>query len=314
MIKLHKTVFSATYHTLIVLLLLSSCNSTSKITSLKPTFNENSKTLFIEVNGTKIHYQKSGQGSPLVLMHHVRGQLEYFNEIIPELAKKHTVYAVDLPGHGKSEIKKVDYTAQYSTETMKAFLLELNLEKAYLVGESIGGSLALALCSDQELDIKKAIAFNPFDGKHGIGEGNFIANKYMKALKSKRIGPKVAKIQKKFIFKKVLKGGLHKGRNLDESLVELYLTTGEKEGYDAAFRNFILNNESYRQLISSFSKINVPVMIVRGESDWMPENLRESFGNDIKNVQRKTIQEAGHFSVQEKPKEFIKIINDFINE
>ena len=85
MIKLHKTVFSATYHTLIVLLLLSSCNSTSKITSLKPTFNENSKTLFIEVNGTKIHYQKSGQGSPLVLMHHVRGQLEYFNEIISDL-------------------------------------------------------------------------------------------------------------------------------------------------------------------------------------------------------------------------------------
>jgi pimeloyl-ACP methyl ester carboxylesterase len=49
----------------------------------------------------KLRYLKAGVGKPLVLMHTIRTQLEYFQAVIPELAKHYTVYAVDLPGHGR---------------------------------------------------------------------------------------------------------------------------------------------------------------------------------------------------------------------
>ena len=54
--------------------------------------------------GTVNRYQKSGSGPPLVLLHTIRTQLEYFRALVPLLAEKFTVYAVDMPGHGFSSV------------------------------------------------------------------------------------------------------------------------------------------------------------------------------------------------------------------
>ena len=49
-----------------------------------------------------VRFQKIGSGPPLLLMHTIRTQLEYFRALAPLLARSHTVYAIDLPGHGHS--------------------------------------------------------------------------------------------------------------------------------------------------------------------------------------------------------------------
>ena len=51
-----------------------------------------------------LRYVRLGEGPALVLLHTIRTQLEYFRDLAPLLAKKYTVYAVDLPGHGRSPI------------------------------------------------------------------------------------------------------------------------------------------------------------------------------------------------------------------
>ncbi len=55
-------------------------------------------------DGQHLRYSRTGSGEPLVLLHTIRTQLEYFREIIPILARHFTVYAVDLPGHGYSSV------------------------------------------------------------------------------------------------------------------------------------------------------------------------------------------------------------------
>ena len=54
--------------------------------------------------GLALRYEKTGEGPPLVLLHTIRTQLEYFRDLAPVLAKSYTVYAIDLPGHGHSPI------------------------------------------------------------------------------------------------------------------------------------------------------------------------------------------------------------------
>jgi pimeloyl-ACP methyl ester carboxylesterase len=51
-----------------------------------------------------LRYERTGDGPPLVLIHTIRTQLEYFRGLAPVLAKSYTVYAIDLPGHGHSPI------------------------------------------------------------------------------------------------------------------------------------------------------------------------------------------------------------------
>ncbi len=65
---------------------------------------------YVEVNGIKLRYITVGKGPPLLLAHTLRTQLDLFQKVIPRLSQHFTVYAFDYPGHGFSDIPKVEYT------------------------------------------------------------------------------------------------------------------------------------------------------------------------------------------------------------
>jgi pimeloyl-ACP methyl ester carboxylesterase len=92
-------------------------------------------------------FQKIGSGPPLLLIHTIRTQLEYFRSLGPLLARSYTVYAIDLPGHGHSPIDpSATFDEPYFRRAVIRFIEELDLSAVTLVGESIGG--ALAVCAE----------------------------------------------------------------------------------------------------------------------------------------------------------------------
>ena len=74
----------------------------------------------VEVDGNRLRYIKTGKGPTLVLLHTLRTQLDLFEKLLPELAKHFTVYALDYPGHGYSDIPKARYEAAFFTDAAKA--------------------------------------------------------------------------------------------------------------------------------------------------------------------------------------------------
>lgn len=82
----------------------------------------------IERNLT-LRYLKAGKGEPLILLHTIRTQLDYFQYVIPDLAKNHTVYALDLPGHGYSSIDtNASYDEPYLRKAVVSFIEKQNLK------------------------------------------------------------------------------------------------------------------------------------------------------------------------------------------
>jgi len=75
------------------------------------------------------------------LLHTLRTQLDIFQKVIPTLAQRFTVYALDFPGHGYSDIPKVDYEPELFVEAAVGFLDELEITDATLAGISIGGTV-----------------------------------------------------------------------------------------------------------------------------------------------------------------------------
>ena len=63
----------------------------------------------IVIDGNTIRYIKTGRGPNLVLLHTLRTQLDIFERLVPLLTPSFTVYALDYPGHGFSDIPKTDY-------------------------------------------------------------------------------------------------------------------------------------------------------------------------------------------------------------
>jgi pimeloyl-ACP methyl ester carboxylesterase len=123
----------------------------------------------IDIGGAKLRYIKTGKGPVLVLLHTLRTQLDLFEKVVPELSKHFTVYALDYPGHGYSDIPQARYDAAFFTDAVEGFLDKLNLRDVTLAGVSIGGSIVLIIAARQNSRVARVVAVNPYDYAKGRG-------------------------------------------------------------------------------------------------------------------------------------------------
>ncbi len=98
----------------------------------------------ITVNHVQIHYEKSGEGPPILLLHGNGESGQIFDQIVPKLSREHTVFALDSRGHGCSQrVNSLSYFDMM--EDTAQFILALGLKKPLLYGFSDGGIIGLLL-------------------------------------------------------------------------------------------------------------------------------------------------------------------------
>lgn len=93
-----------------------------------------------EVDGLPLHYMVEGRGPAVILVHGLGGFAETWRHNVPALARRATVYAVDLPGFGRSAKPPARYDLQYFARALHAFVETLGLPQVSLVGHSLGGA------------------------------------------------------------------------------------------------------------------------------------------------------------------------------
>lgn len=98
----------------------------------------------IFTNGVKIHYEKCGEGIPVLLLHGNGESLEIFSELASSLSSHYTVFSLDTRGHGKSQIPAI-ISYDLFCEDVKEFITALNINKPLIVGFSDGGITAIKL-------------------------------------------------------------------------------------------------------------------------------------------------------------------------
>ncbi|MCU0494778.1 MAG: alpha/beta fold hydrolase [Chloroflexaceae bacterium] len=101
--------------------------------------------LVVEGQVLSLFYRVAGAGPPLLLLHGLGDSAQAWEWVLPELARSHTVYALDLPGFGMSNRPEVPYSPDFLTTVVAAFLDALQITHVGLIGNSLGGLLALQL-------------------------------------------------------------------------------------------------------------------------------------------------------------------------
>ena len=100
--------------------------------------------------------------SPIVLVHGLAASIEIWRDVFPTLAHHHRVLAFDLPGFGHSDKPDADYRAvPFFIPMLQAFLDAANIEKAHMVGSSLGASLLIRHGSRHPERYVSAICANP---------------------------------------------------------------------------------------------------------------------------------------------------------
>ncbi|MEU6223539.1 alpha/beta hydrolase [Streptomyces sp. NPDC047042] len=95
------------------------------------------------VHGYRRAFRMAGEGPALVLIHGIGDSSATWAELIPDLARSHTVIAPDLLGHGASDKPRADYSVAAYANGVRDLLTTLGIESATLVGHSLGGGVAM---------------------------------------------------------------------------------------------------------------------------------------------------------------------------
>lgn len=128
---------------------------------------------YVYPEGVRLYYEEAGSGDPLVLIHGASQDTLSWHDNIPHLAKTHKVYAVDLPGHGKSELvdrRPTTDSAEFA-RLIAGFLAEKQIENAILIGHSLGGGVSIVTsiaCPERVRAVVSVCGGAAFRGPTGV--------------------------------------------------------------------------------------------------------------------------------------------------
>jgi len=100
--------------------------------------------MFHSFRGGRIHYSDSGKGPVIVLLHGYLESSEVWNGFAGKLSSEFRVIAVDLPGHGHSDVYGEVHSMEFMAMAIKDLINSLELNKVFLTGHSLGGYVTLA--------------------------------------------------------------------------------------------------------------------------------------------------------------------------
>jgi len=113
---------------------------------------------YAEVNGVKLYYETHGAGHPLILLHGGLGSGEMFGPVLPLLAERHQVVAVDLQGHGRTADIDRPIEARLMAGDIAALIDHLALASPDVVGYSLGGGVAWQTAFKYPKKIRRLVA------------------------------------------------------------------------------------------------------------------------------------------------------------
>ncbi|KAJ1420761.1 Alpha/Beta hydrolase fold [Sesbania bispinosa] len=273
----------------------------------------------------KIHYVVQGEGSPIVLIHGFGASAFHWRYNIPELAKKHKVYALDLLGFGWSDKALIEYDAMVWRDQVVDFVKEIVKEPAVLVGNSLGGFTALVAATGVPELVNGVVLLNSA-GQFGDGnkeqktsEETPLQKFFLKPLKEvfQRVvlGFLFWQAKQPARILSVLKSVYINSSNVDDYLVESITRPAEDpnagEVYYRLMTRFMMNQSKYT-LDAVLSELSCPLLLLWGDLDpW----VGPAKANRIKEFYPKTTLvnlQAGHCPHDEVPEHVNKALLDWL--
>ncbi|MEU4253768.1 alpha/beta hydrolase [Amycolatopsis sp. NPDC026612] len=257
-----------------------------------------------------VRYLKAGTGAPLILLHTVRTQAEHFRHLIPLISAQYTVYAVDLPGMGYSEIVPGASSEEPAMRAgVERLLTDLDLDDVTLLGESMGAVLALTTAADQPDRVRRVVAVNTYDFAGGIARSGLLARLVVTGVLAPGVGPVVAGIEPKPVLRKILQGGLGDKSALREDYLDELLQVGQRPGYATVARGVYQNLPSLIAARSRYPEIKAPIHLVYGEKDWSRPSDRQANKHLLPEADFTLVSGAGHFIALERPDVLADLVN-----
>jgi pimeloyl-ACP methyl ester carboxylesterase len=267
---------------------------------------------FAHLDEVEIYYESHGEGPPLVLINGYSGNLDDWDYMVPKvepLSKQHEVIILDNRGTGRSSKPKGSYTIHTMADDVVRLLEHLEIEKAHVLGFSMGGMIAqeLAIRRQEKVDVLILVSTTPGGKAYDIRK----QREEFKKLSWMYSPP--SGMSEKELTDELFRIAYHAKyfeANRDRLMApsSSYLTvedTLEKQ-FDAC-----INHDT----IDKLNSINKRTLIIHGEEDLtlFPEGGR-ILAKNIHNSSLLMLKEAGHCVLEEKWDEILLVLLSFLSK
>src|SRR5881397_1782321 len=263
-------------------------------------------------DGTRLRYLKVGSGpTTLILLHTVRTQLDHFQLVIPKIAHAFTIYAIDMPGMGWSDITPgASYTEPALRRAIVDFVTTLDLKDVTLAGESMGATVSLTASTELADRVRRIVAFNTYDYPEGVSRANRVASIYVGAARLPTIGRVVTSMENNPVLGIVMRGGLLDAGKLPEHYLAELRRVGRRHGYPRVAREVFRNVDSMIAARALYGRVTSPATLIYGDHDWSRLPDREANLAVLRGAQAIALPDTRHFAALEQPARVAEILLD----
>lgn len=260
-----------------------------------------------------MRYFRAGSGAPLVLLHGLLGFSFSWRFVMPALAERASVFAVDQLGAGYSDRPSgIEYSFSAAAERLWRFLDQIGVGSCDLLGTSHGGAVAMMAASFAPQRVKRLILVAPVNpwSSHGKRLSPFLSSRAVSPL---LLG---SAPYLKILNRVVLRRMYGDPRRIAPGTVEGYAGPVRIPGTIECVLNVLRSwNQSVEDLQQALPRIrDIPTLLVWGKLDRAVSpsssgQLRQQFSN----CRLEMMEGVGHLPYEEVPEDFNRIVNEFLN-
>jgi pimeloyl-ACP methyl ester carboxylesterase len=270
----------------------------------------------ITIDGDRIAYRAAGKGRVLLLVHGMAGSSATWKHVMPALSRRFTVIAPDLLGHGQSDKPRGEYSLGAHTDTLRDLLDALGHKRATVVGQSLGGGIAMQLAYQFPERCERLVLVN----SGGLGQEVNLILRALTAPGAEYVFPLVCSPRLRDVASLV---GAWLGRvgvrstPAGEEIWRSYASLADADTRQAFFRGLRDVIDLSGQAVSALKRLSraaqLPTLIMWGAQDpFIPVSHAIAAHHAIPGSRLEIFDGVGHYPHCEAPERFVAALVDFI--
>lgn len=269
---------------------------------------------YVDVNGLRVRFWAAGEaGTVLLLIHGLGASIETWKDNVQVLARNHRVYALDLPGNGRSDKPSPPYSLADLARFVREFMRIEGIERASLVGHSVGGAVSMQFAIQFPEQVDRLVLVDNF----GLGKE---VSLLLRLLTLPRIGEWLSRPSRKGTAQ-LWEEAFFDPALVTEEWVELYYELdclpGNQESMLATLRSLAtlrgIRDEVLALIRDNLERITVPTLVVWGQQDsLMPVEHAQVAQSGIPGAKVHIFDRCGHMPQMEHPEAFNALVREFL--